>query len=243
MYRKILVAHDPAGGPSPALALGIALAAHDADVVIEPPARERDGLPTDHLRELAAADGAEVIVLGPRDRARPSHPTVQQLARDAPCAVAVAGELARGTFDRVDRVGVAYDGSAEAEEALQVGAQLAASDGVELVLLAVAEAGADVSRLWERVAAAATRTHADPRLLRGVPGPAIVAAAGDLSLLVAGSRRIGPPGRVAAGSVSGFLLVHAPIPVIVTPRPSTRMRTRHFARPSGIRQRGAAAVR
>ena len=240
MYRKILVAHDPSSGPSPALALGIALAAYDADVVIEPPPRERDGAPADHLRALAASGDADLIVLGPGDRARPSHPTVQQLARDAPCALAVADERARGTFDRVDRVGVAYDGSAEAEEALEAGAQLAAADGVELVLLAGAEAGADVSRLWERVAAAATRTHADPRLLRGVPGPAILAAAGDLSLLVAGSRRVGPPGRLTAGSVSGFLLVHAPIPVLVIPRPD--LVARRFIRTSGIRQLGAAAV-
>jgi nucleotide-binding universal stress UspA family protein len=158
------------------------------------------------------------------------HP-YQRLAQDAPCAVAVAGDRGGIRLGPHDRIGVAYDGSHEADIALEAATALADATGARLLLIGVIEPGAEPARLWThlRDAAGAMTGVGEVELKRGIPARAILDDTHDLALVVAGSRPIGAPGRVCAGSVSGALLANSTVPVLVTPRPVLR-RTGRFTR-------------
>ena len=214
MYRNIIIASDGDDDFS-ALDFAIGLADADAHIVL---IRTRAEL-ADHLRDMAESSGADLLVLDERLRetAPAEHPVVGQLAQDAPCAVAVATRVTGAP-----RLGVAYDGSPEADVALAAARAIARETGARLVLLAVAELPHDDVSSWRVLTEAAADAGADLRFVRGLPGPAIAAASGDLSMLVCGSRRIGEPGRLLAGSVGAYLLTHSPVPVIVTPRSQPR---------------------
>ena len=225
MYRNIVAASDRAE-PTAAVSTAIALCDEDARVTVTPA-----GATADQLRDAAAAHSADLLVLAPSLR-HGARPAVLQLAQDAPCALAVASDAPRSDPGPGDRVGVAYDGSAEADLALAAALDVALQTGARLVLLGVTEAGGDPAATCRTLCAGAVRAGDDVitemRLLHGVPGPAILAACDDLALIVAGSRHLGPPSRVLAGSVSGALLNRSPVPVLVTPRPAAPL-PRRFA--------------
>jgi nucleotide-binding universal stress UspA family protein len=192
------------------------------------------------LTELAEAEGADLLVIGahhqgPDGRASPG-PTSSRLLQGAPCAVAIA-PLGDREADRFHHVGVAFDGSPEANAALEAAYALAARDGAAVSLyLAVgntktAYAGAEVDavlqaerahgqELLDRAADAAP-AGVNPRtvLLHGEPGAEIAQETdGIVDILFAGSRAYGPFHRVLAGSVSEALLRAATEPVIILPR-------------------------
>ena len=58
----------------------------------------------------------------------------------------------------------------------------------------------------------------EPQLLHGEPAEALSEAAGDLDLLVLGSRGYGPVKGTVLGSVSARVMAAAPTPVLVVPR-------------------------
>jgi nucleotide-binding universal stress UspA family protein len=224
VYRTIVAAGDRAE-PTAALSTAIALCDADAQVTLAP-----GGRTADQLRDIAVAHAADLIVLAPSLR-HGARPAVLQLAQDAPCALAVAGATPGPNLGPGDRIGVAYDGSAESELALSTARAIAGETGARLVLIGATEAGGDPAATCRVLCAAVDRAgdvRCDTRTLRGVPGPAILAAGDDLALLVAGSRHLGPPGRVLTGSVSGLLLARSATPVLVTPRPAARP-ARRFA--------------
>ena len=236
MYRNIVAASDRAEPTAP-LSAAVALCDQGASVTVTPA-----GWTADQLRDAADAHDADLLVLAPSLR-HGARPAALQLAQDAPCALAVAADFPRPDLGPGDRVGVAYDGSREADLALAAGLDIARDTGVRLVLIGVTEAGKDAGVTCLTLCMAAMRAGddvgVDIRLLRGVPGPAILGACGDLALLVAGSRHLGPPGRVLAGAVSGMLLARSPIPVLVTPRPRARV-ARRFSRSAVKRPEGDA---
>ena len=190
------------------------------------------------LAEIAEQVDADLLVLGAHRGAMDQHvtpgPTAHRLLQGAPCAVAIAPRGLRET-DRFHHVGVAYDGSPEADAALAAAYALAARDGAAVSLfrvmsfLGTADAGDADAAIEVRAraqdsldsAADAAPAGVNPRtvLLHGEPVSEVAQASdGVVDVLFCGSRGYGPLLRVLAGSVSRGLLLSATQPFVVLPR-------------------------
>jgi nucleotide-binding universal stress UspA family protein len=194
------------------------------------------------LTELAEAEHADLIVVGSSRRGPAGRISLERTAgrllQGAPCAVAMPPADARGG-DRFRHIGIAYDGSREAESALTAGYAIAASTGAAVTLLyalpateiggvpanAASERAGRKARLEAQdrldAAAAAAPGGVNPRteLLYGPPAHVIADACdGIVDLLVTGSRGYGPVQRALIGSVSEVLIERAHHPVLVLPR-------------------------
>jgi nucleotide-binding universal stress UspA family protein len=193
-----------------------------------------DPSPARGLDAMAAARGADIIVVGPSHRAGiglllPGS-TAQHLIHRTTRAVAVVPRGWRPSGPLL-RIGCGYDGSARAEVALRTAAELARrTDGeVEVVrafwssslegpvgiavlseLDALAQAGVGdvVQALAGDVAAHATALVDDPV-------HALVSESHDLDLLVLGSRGKGPLSASVTGSVSQRVAHDAACPVLI----------------------------
>jgi nucleotide-binding universal stress UspA family protein len=192
------------------------------------------------LTEAAATEGADLLVVGPSHRRRFGrailHTTGQRTLHGAPCAVAAA------TWDSpaIERIGVAYDGSAESDLAVDAAYALAGELGALVTLMCALEpltlveggvafpADPDLEaaahdQAEELLLAAAARAPGNVQvrweILRGRPAEVLPRLAPeDADLVVAGSRGHGPIRRVLLGSVSTALIGAATVPVLVTPR-------------------------
>ena len=219
-----------------------ALAADGLDV--EGVVRPYDSAPQ-LLQALAQERDAALIVVGSASSGRLGRvlpgTTGERLLAGAPCPVAVApfGHRleARG---RARRIGVAFDGSAEAHAALEAGAAMASNPGDTLEVIAVLDAfrygapalmggpgyhrmRADVeaaarARLDTALAALPPAISARAVLLAGDPARELVERSRDLHLLIAGSRGYGPGRAVLLGGVSGRLVRDSACALIVVPR-------------------------
>jgi nucleotide-binding universal stress UspA family protein len=196
------------------------------------------------LNDLAEAVKADLIVLGGSHRHLAGdlagRKTVQRLLHGAPCAVAVAvpGQSARFGSASASIV-VAYDGSPEAELALDTAYGIARSTHagillcrvIEPIVVAVGFAMGPVAGLDEACDAAAraeldeaagrapSGVAVEQALLHGVPAESLILSlAENADLVVAGSRAFGALRRAVAGSTSGALLKNTRTPVLVTPR-------------------------
>jgi nucleotide-binding universal stress UspA family protein len=197
------------------------------------------------INQVAEGEHADLIVLGSTHRSAlgraAGRTTVQRLLHGAPCAVAVAAPDQRSRPGRLTTIGVAYDGSPEAEAALEVAYGLARRDGARVrVCRAVevieirssyividdeeryreaaqlhAEADAD-----EAVALAPEGVEAERRVPVGIPAAAVVDACAGADLIVTGSRGYGPAHRVLAGGTALGIVGHAHLPVLIVPRPA-----------------------
>ena len=201
------------------------------------------------LTTVAEAQQADLVVVGSsrqRDALRrlPSATTPERLLHDAPCPVAVAPRGYSGGDIR--RIGVAYDGSPEADAALRAAEALALKISAALTVYCVVEptlpsagmiaAGAGA----ERPTSAATERVRDlmhgvldraPQCLKpewllvhGVPAAEIAGRAyGVIDLLFVGSHGDGPVRRALLDNVSA-LVREAGCPVVVVPRPPVAAR-------------------
>ncbi len=187
--------------------------------------------PARGLAALAREEDADLIVVG-SDR-RPgdyrAHKVLGlRLLRGAPCAVAIAA--ADGEAE-IRRIGVAYDGSAEAELALDAAYAIAQRlrAAVTLYLEVLPEYTEDLRAQLAHREAGALLDAAAGRAPAGVnPGTVVVTgygsmalserAAGVIDLLVMGSRRQGPIRHALLGSTSRALTVELDCAVLVTPR-------------------------
>jgi nucleotide-binding universal stress UspA family protein len=247
-FRRALVADPGSPRAVDAAALAAQLAgAREATRTVELHRRSIGHRAARDLAQEAERDGADLIVLGsradaPDGRIWPPR-TTMQLLREAPCAVAVApaGYEGAGPFRHL---GVAYDGSPEAEAALAAAYGLAERDASAITLYRIMVDGRpsyagvpEIDRAWqlERVAAqeqldaaadlAPAGVNPETVLLRGDPARAIAAAAdGVLDLVIAGSRGQGPMARAFAGSTSESLLLSATCPVLIVPRAGSVLR-------------------
>jgi nucleotide-binding universal stress UspA family protein len=263
MHRTLIVGHDGSPNAERARRLAEQLADDGATLVLARvvPARvldratldlaavrpgDREGLrvsvralsgrSVEHaLAALAEEEDADLIVVGSHRRPgdyRAHNVLGLRLLRDAPCGVAIApaeDEL------EIRRIGVAYDGSAEAELALEAAYELAARlhAAVSLYLavlpdpspglgpaLAHREANALLDAAAERAPAG---VNPETVVLSGYASAALASRAGGIvDLLVVGSRRQGPLRRALVGSTSRALAVEVPCSVLVTPRGSRR---------------------
>ena len=187
------------------------------------------------LAALAREEDADLIVVGSDRRPgdyRAHNVLGLRLLRGAPCAVAIAS--ADGGTE-IRRIGVAYDGSAEAELALEAAYAIAQrlKAAVTLYLAVLPEYIEDLrAQLAHREAGALLDAAAD-RAPAGVnPGTVVVTGyasmalgerlAGVIDLLVMGSRRQGPIRHALLDSTSRALAVEVDCAVLVTPRRSGR---------------------
>jgi nucleotide-binding universal stress UspA family protein len=199
------------------------------------------------LSEVAQEEHADLVVVGSSRRSRLGRllpgTTAERLLHNAPCPVAVAPRGYSGGDIR--RIGVAYDGSPEADAALQAAEALALELRAALTVYCVVEparvaatalagAVAMVAVPSEPSNAAEERArdllHAvvdnaphglgpETLLLHGVPAEAIASRAyGVIDLLFVGSHGYGAIGRALLSNVSGALVRAAGCPVVVTPR-------------------------
>jgi len=190
------------------------------------------------LCTVAEREGADLIVVGATHRGTLGRiapgSLAERLVHGAPCAIAVAPVEQHARPIRT--IAVAYDGGSESVTALTAAQLLAREHGAMLRVLAVCEAPsatvdlpvmqiespahdrmeADVARI---VAEMPEAFHASGEVLTGRPGHALVSACADgVDLLVAGSRSYGPLRGALVGSVSRYVVDHAPCPVLVVPR-------------------------
>ena len=213
----------------------------DEDVVTRPIV---SGSPAQGLFELAEAEEAGLLVVGSSHHAGVGAVLAGSVGRallqGAPCPVAVAPSGYRDAgADRLRVLGVGYDGSAEAERALEGAAELALAAAATIRVMTVVPSaiGPDRTdrsgrvsreptrrdRLQEELHAAVGRLppelRALPQALTGNPVSQLIHGAEQgIDLLVVGSRGYGPFKSVVLGSVADELLRSAPCPVLVFPR-------------------------
>ena len=189
------------------------------------------------ISRCAAEDGADLIALGathhgPVGRVFPGS-VGQKVLNGAPCPVAVAPTGWTGS--RFESVAVGFDGSAESQAALRLGASIASSCRATLEVLSVLPThmivdgrlldDVEMRERWrDRLDAAVAHLPGHPAsgsLLEHGEGIAetLAAECARHDLSVFGSRGYGPIGRVLLGSVSANLLVTPRSPVIAVPRP------------------------
>ena len=187
--------------------------------------------PARGLTELAESGDADLLVTGSSRHAEPGRirleRTAGRLLQGAPCAVAIAPGGLRSE-EPIHHIGIAYDGSPEADAALHAGYDIASRTGAAVTLMFTIPTGgldAEQERLRAQAVLDAAADAAPPgvnpatRLLFGAPAQAIREASdGIVDLLVAGSRGYGPLQRALLGSVSEVLIEGAPQPVLVLPR-------------------------
>jgi nucleotide-binding universal stress UspA family protein len=254
VYRKIIVGYQDTEQGRDALELGQTFARACGAEMLIATAPTEDGK---DLAELAQCEGADLLVLGSTHRGSVGRVVpgamAYRLLGEAPCAVAIAppgfgvppdGDsgwrpLSGDSGDAGMRViGVGYDGSPAARQALGVAAELAVSNGAALRVYAVALRKADVpigvlggrqttpssepeklrEALHQAVASLPPEERALPVFLRGFPAAELLDAAEcGVDLLVLGSESGGPVRRAFSGSVSSTVLERATCPVLISP--------------------------
>jgi nucleotide-binding universal stress UspA family protein len=192
-----------------------------------------------------AADALEAIALvvgssrgGVLGRVFPGG-TADRLLSGAPCPVTVSPTGPPGESFR--RIGVAYDDSREARDALEAATALACAAGATVTTYTVVEpietAPALTTPGWavpqsyaddrDRHAEAAARAArervpeevlAGAEVLTGDAALRLAEVSSDLDLMTCGSRAYGPVRAVVLGSVSTKLVQSAACPLLITPR-------------------------
>lgn len=207
----------------------------DVDLVPLP-----DYAPARGIKRYAREEGLDLIVLGRTERGAISRAVLGDVARGvlhgAECPVLCVARSRAAARVEPRRIGVAYDRSPEAEEALRVAVGIAAEQpGAALELVEAIDVsaapdiwGGDLTEHLGKVLEPANDRLSE--IAEALPVPATgVATTGsvhdvirDLStrvdLLVTGSRGWGAAGRIAFGSTADRLVHHSPVPVLVVPR-------------------------
>ncbi|HYF25860.1 MAG TPA: universal stress protein [Baekduia sp.] len=165
------------------------------------------------LHDRAVRDRADVLVVGASHRGATGRALrgdlLAELLHRAPCALAVAppGQATR----QAATVGLAWDGSAEADAALEWAIELAGRGERRLRVLGVLEPRHPEGRPLEPEArrrldavreTAARRAHTELQVLWGEPVALLAGVSRDLGLLVLGSHAPGALSRALHGSVS-----------------------------------------
>ena len=191
----------------------------------------------------AADDRARMIVVGSRGlggfRGLLLGSVSRQLCEHAPCPVTVVRSCEPGADLQLQTIAVGVDGSANAQHAVRVAAELAEGTGAYVVAVHAAAAGAvpddrsdgpvesrpTLTELLEDWCAPLERRGLDDHDLvvaEGDPRTALLDVAEErgADLILVGSRGLGPVSKLVLGSVASSLIQHSPIPVtVVPPRP------------------------
>lgn len=203
------------------------------------------GTPAAALHELAESEGAEMIVIGSCHHGPVGRTLAgsvgESLMSGAACAVAVAPRgYGQVSGDRLLKLAVAFDGSAESWKALETAIGIAERCHAEVAVLTVADyATYGYASAWSILSAgefrdleheekerllelALSRVPAglarEGRVLVGSAGEQLAEASGDFDLMVVGSRAYGPLRRTLLGSTTRKLIRAAGCPVVALPR-------------------------
>jgi nucleotide-binding universal stress UspA family protein len=200
-------------------------------------------VPPRALHAVAADQDADAIVVGSSHHGKIGRVLLGDVAADtladAPCAVAIAprGQALRN--GGITRIGVAFDGSPEAEAAVDAAAELAGETGAAIELVTVIHPPSPwglasgyafdwtevESELRTAALAALDRriddfegVRAEGRVVVGVTGTALTAFSKTVDMLFTGSRGGGVAHRLVLGSTSRHLAAHAASAIVVVPR-------------------------
>jgi nucleotide-binding universal stress UspA family protein len=197
------------------------------------------------LEDVAHRSGADLIVVGASRRHGIARliagNDVTSLMHQTPCAVAVAPVGFAEDLRLLARVGVSYDGSPQSEVALAHGALVAATRRSLLTVRHIVEPhfyapGWGVTPVpvddpeIELAVARSRLQRSDGIEVEHVYGPALerlLEFAGEVDLLVCGSRRQGSVKRLAVGSTSEYLARHVRTPLLIAP-PADEAALRRF---------------
>jgi nucleotide-binding universal stress UspA family protein len=203
---------------------------------------------------VVTREQVDVLVLG-SSRAAPDGRVqigrrTRQLLGTVPCALAVAprGLCSRGKLE-LRAIGVGYDGTPEAAEALWQAGALARAAGARLRVRAVvddrlpcmgvmAADGPELQAIWDDVvrpdleslradaerASLATGAEFAVEARAASPIGELLALSHEVDLLAIGSRHWGSPASVLLGGTGEELMHRASRSVMVTPRPPRRAR-------------------
>ena len=198
------------------------------------------------LCRVSEREHRDLLVVGSGRRAGDGRVRLGERAQDllyhleCPLAIAPRG-MSNRDQPRLARVGVGFDDGPEARAALEWAGSLALEAGAQLEVRGVIDdrvpgvrvpapggLGGDAvvakrtQALLERTLAASRATGAAVRVdvTRGNPTEALFELAAGVDLLVSGSGRSGPAGRVSLGKTGNALLDGAQCPVLIVPRPT-----------------------
>jgi nucleotide-binding universal stress UspA family protein len=196
------------------------------------------------LHEQAVESEAALVVIGSSSRSGLGRVlpggTAERLLSGSPVPVAVAPNAYASREPGRMVIGVGFDRSPEARQAVQWAADLATRSGASLQMLAVHAPTAFGSAVASGTFGTLTVNQAlanelkseseqlseglpaelsvDTHVLEGDPAKVLVERSQELGLLVLGSRRYGPVKSVLLGSVSSYVSRSAYCPVLVVPR-------------------------
>lgn len=195
------------------------------------------GTPAAGLKDLAAHEGATLLVLGSSHRS----PVGRILIGDdtlavldgAHAAVAIAPRGHCAQARRLQTIGVGHDGSAESELALDAARVLARCHEAAVRVLSVVPLQSvpaqpatplDWTEETQRVIdqerkRIATIVDVAGEVRYGDPAEELALFGEQVDLLAVGSRGLGSLGRLMNGSTATYLARHAPCPLLVLPRP------------------------
>lgn len=208
-----------------------------------------DGSPAGVLHHLADEMNAAAVVVGSTHRGTLGRVLIGDVAagllHGSPCPIAVAPRGYESAADGdMRRIGVAFDGTAESDEALTAAIGLAKRTGGSLSSFTVFEPidwsgsyavpgwvpspDSENARLQRAQSIAEQALEAVPEgvrataeLLHGQVVSTLAGVSHELDLLVCGSRGYGALRRVGAGSVSRGLAHEAACPLLLVPRKPT----------------------
>jgi nucleotide-binding universal stress UspA family protein len=183
------------------------------------------------LHELAVRRDADLLLIGASRQDELLRPyggdETRAVLQDAPCAVAVTPIDYASRPSALDKIGAAYDGSPESEQALAVARELARERGARLsafqavpeptyvhslvypqpeIEAGLAEARKRIAELGDVEAHAASSDDAPEALAR---------YGASVDLLVLGSHRYRPVDHLLSGSTAQRLADDAPCPLLV----------------------------
>jgi nucleotide-binding universal stress UspA family protein len=209
------------------------------------------GSPARKLHELAEDQQVDLIVVGSTHRGALGRvlpgSVGERLLHGATCPVAIAPRGLATADWKLERLGVAYDGSNEARVAVDHAAALARAGSVPLRVIGVVDPfvpapfdravpreieaarklGESVDErrhrlleelLQQAVADRCSGVDAGYEVLVGDPPERLISASSDLDLLVLGSRGYGPLRHVLLGGVSSAVTRGAQCATLVVPR-------------------------
>lgn len=205
------------------------------------PHRVGSSSPAAGLSEVAEEIDAGAIVIGSSQYGAIGRVLLgdvgARLTAGAHCPIIVTPRgFARREQLGISRIGVGYDGASESGAALEQAAKLARRLDASLELIGVvplpllspsrvgiSDPGFERLLLQElemrlKTAARIEGVEVGCTLRTGDAADELVDAAGELDLLILGSRGYGPLGRVLMGGVSAKVMRQAPCPVMVIPR-------------------------
>jgi nucleotide-binding universal stress UspA family protein len=236
MFDTVIAGADGGAGEADVAALAALLGGPRAEVV----STHVDHGSVGHgLHDAALERGADLIVVGS------SHcgllgrifagDDVASTLRSAPCAVAVAPRGFADGPSRLARIGVGYDGGAQAHVALDVAKALAARERARVQVLGVAtppqglttpigvSAVAALEAKREQIERCIAELEPDVtgEVLDGIAHQRLAELSTEVDLLVVGSSRHGGIGRVLLGNTSETLSREAACPLLVVTGPAS----------------------